>query len=150
MYRHGVLGIAIGLCLVGAGLAVGAGLKSRDLTGEWLGYPLPNHVAAAGGIGLLALVLGAMLLGAYVALVIADRPAVRQVLKTEIASDDHLLAQFGKSVLRAQRAWDTTIGLLLLILIFYAATEDRLVAAILAVTFGIVVVIYLLARRRRE
>ena len=146
MYQRGVLVIALLLILVGAGLTVGAALKSQRLTGEWLGYPLPSYVAAAGAIGLMSLVLGVAFLAGYAITSIADRPAIRRILATEIVSDVHVVARFGRVVLWVQQLLGITMGILLLAWVVSVALQDPLSAVILGATTLLIATIYILAK----
>jgi len=50
-------------------------------------------------------------------------------------------------VLRAHRAWEAIVGVLLLVAVSWAALHDRLMAAILGVTGLLIVVLYCIGRR---
>jgi hypothetical protein len=140
-YERGVFLIGLLLTAIGAGMALWAGFASKELTGEWLGYPLPNAIAATGGIGLLTFVIGVMFLAAYGVMWVADRPRVRRILGSRVVGDDHFIARAGRTVLRAHRAWDVTVGSILLVLVVVVAFQSRLTAIILLGTVLAVAVV---------
>ena len=142
-----VLLLAVLLIVIGSGLVFSGGCESKRLTGEWLGYPLPTTVAAAIGIGILAAIIGFLLAGAYGILVVAESTGVRRLLGRTVLDDAHPVARFGAMVLRAHRAWEAIVGVLLLVAVSWAALHDRLMAAILGVTGLLIVVLYCIGRR---
>lgn len=145
--RRAVLVLALVLIVIGAALVWSGGYHSKRLTGEWLGYPLPDKAAVALGIGILASILGVLLVGAYGILVVAELTGVRRLLGRTVLDDAHPVARFGAMVLRAHRAWEAIVGVLLLVAVSWAALHDRLMAAILGVTGLLIVVLYCIGRR---
>lgn len=117
---------------------------------EWFGYPLPNSVAAALGIGTLAVVIGLMYCCAYVVVVIADRTGVRRLLNASVLADSHPAARVGRTILHVHHVWKTVVGAFILVVVAWAALHDPLVAAILGATTTVVVVVYLVGRKRRK
>jgi hypothetical protein len=142
--------IATSVTLVGAVLTLWAALASRKLTGEWLGYPLPDEVCAAMGIGIFAFIIGVMLLLAIGMLSSYEFYAVQNTLNNEIVDDQHPVARIGRTILRAHRMVNIGIGILLLLLIVYGAFQDPLMACVLWTAVLAVIVVWYLARRNRE
>jgi len=148
MVTRVLFGLLAILTLGGAAAAAIGMHRSRELTGDWIGYGIPNHVGAMIGIGLLSFGLGLLLLVAASVAVIGDRLGLWKKLETPVLPQSHPVARVGRGILGAKRIWDTCVVVMLLGVVAFGAFNDRLVAAILGCTALLIGVLYWILKDR--
>ena len=137
-----LFGLVAFLTLGGAAAAAIGMQRSRELTGNWIGYGIPNDVAAMIGIGLLSFGFGLLLLIAASVAAMGDRLGLWEKLATPVLPESHPVARAGRGGLGAKRIWDTFVFVVLLGVVALTAFQSQLAAAILGCTALLVGFLY--------
>lgn len=149
--RYGVVFVVLlVVTLIGVSMVLGAAWKSRNLTGEWLGYPLPDYVTTFFGIGLFVAVFGFLACVAFLLLLAAEKTGLRRVLDTPVLPEEHPVARIGKGILRLEKAWGLVLCLFLVAAVVWIAFHDGLTASFLGGTLFLGYVIFLAWRGKRK
>jgi len=152
MMKHtAIVAVLLVVTLIGAGLAIGAGMASMKETGEWLGYPLPTRILVVGTEGVVLFVGGVLGLAAVAVLAVAEWAPVRRLLHIEVAPEGHVFARVGRGILRANRAWQMLKAIALLaILLGLGVYQGGAAGAILSGFVVLFVGLVLYARRTQR